>query len=59
MKFSIIYADPPWPYNNRISHKKTRFGNGAEGHYRRMTTDDRRQTDDETSVVGHSSSVVI
>jgi N6-adenosine-specific RNA methylase IME4 len=36
-QFSIIYADPPWEYNNRISHKKTRFGNGADGHYSKLT----------------------
>jgi N6-adenosine-specific RNA methylase IME4 len=32
MKFSIIYADPPWKYNNRANHK-TRFRGGACGHY--------------------------
>jgi N6-adenosine-specific RNA methylase IME4 len=42
MKFSIIYADPPWPYNNRISHKKTRFGRGVDGHYPKMTMADIR-----------------
>lgn len=35
-KYQIIYADPPWNYGSRISRgsgTRTRFGNGAEGHY--------------------------
>lgn len=35
-KYQIIYADPPWWYSSRISRgpgTRTRFGNGAEGHY--------------------------
>jgi N6-adenosine-specific RNA methylase IME4 len=36
MKYSIIYADPPWRYNNRANHK-TRFRGGACGHYPLMT----------------------
>jgi N6-adenosine-specific RNA methylase IME4 len=36
MRFSIIYADPPWKYNNRANHK-TRFRGGVHGHYATMT----------------------
>jgi N6-adenosine-specific RNA methylase IME4 len=36
MRYSIIYADPPWKYNNRANHK-TRFRGGACGHYPLMT----------------------
>jgi site-specific DNA-methyltransferase (adenine-specific) len=35
MKFSIIYADPPWKYNNRANHK-TRFRGGVHGHYKTL-----------------------
>jgi N6-adenosine-specific RNA methylase IME4 len=35
-RFSIIYADPPWKYNNRANHK-TRFRGGACGHYQLMS----------------------
>jgi N6-adenosine-specific RNA methylase IME4 len=31
-EYTIIYADPPWKYNNRANHK-TRFRGGAQGHY--------------------------
>jgi N6-adenosine-specific RNA methylase IME4 len=43
MKYSLILSDPPWQFNARIPHKeradgtkKTRFGEGAEGHYPTM-----------------------
>ena len=37
MKHKIIYADPPWWYNNRrMSGKRTRFGGGACAHYKLM-----------------------
>lgn len=34
-KFDVIYADPPWSYNGRVSHenRSTKFGSGASGHY--------------------------
>ena len=35
-KYNIIYADPPWKYNNRANHK-TRFRGGACGHYDLMS----------------------
>jgi len=38
MKYSIIYADPPWKYNSRANHK-TRFRGGACGHYPLMSMD--------------------
>lgn len=40
-KFKIIYADPPWSYNQRwsLKHHKTRFGGGACNYYKLMTTD--------------------
>lgn len=41
MKYSIIYADPPWHYNNRANHK-TRFRGGVHGHYATMTMDEIR-----------------
>lgn len=31
--YQLIYADPPWSYNQRAPHKKTSFGGGAGGHY--------------------------
>lgn len=31
-KYNIIYADPPWKYNNR-NNEGTRFGLGVHGHY--------------------------
>lgn len=34
-KYSIIYADPPWKYNDR-NNIHTRFGKGAGGHYPTM-----------------------
>ena len=38
-KYQIIYADPPWQYNNRANHK-TRFRGGACGHYDLMKLED-------------------
>lgn len=35
-KYTIIYADPPWHYNNRANHK-TRFRGGVHGHYPTMS----------------------
>lgn len=35
-KYQVIYADPPWRYNNRANHK-TRFRGGAGGHYPLMS----------------------
>ncbi len=31
-KYNIIYADPPWKYNDR-NNTKTKFGGGARSHY--------------------------
>ena len=36
-KYEIIYADPPWPYNSRCTHSKTRFGGGVHGQYQVMS----------------------
>ncbi len=35
MKFSTVLADPPWFYNQRCTHQKTKtkFGGGAQGTY--------------------------
>lgn len=38
-KYKIIYADPPWKYNPR-ANQRTRFGGGAESHYRLMSMDE-------------------
>lgn len=35
-KYNIIYADPPWRYNDR-KNKNTRFGGGVHSHYPTMT----------------------
>jgi len=35
MKYNIIYADPPWNYDDKLKHK-----GGAERHYSTMSTDD-------------------
>ena len=37
-RYSVILADPPWDYNSRATHKKTRFGGGVHGHYPTMPT---------------------
>lgn len=36
-KYQIIYADPPWRYNNRCAHSKTKFGGGVHSHYPTMS----------------------
>tara|TARA_R110000868_G_scaffold189732_1_gene433250 strand:+ start:598 stop:1203 length:606 start_codon:yes stop_codon:yes gene_type:complete len=41
-KYQIIYADPPWSYNARLT-KKTKFGGGAMGHYDTMTIDEIKE----------------
>jgi N6-adenosine-specific RNA methylase IME4 len=38
-RYSLIYADPPWPYNSRSAHKKTKFGGGVHSNYAVMTLD--------------------
>ena len=38
-KYNIIYADPPWHYNDR-RNTHTRFSGGAVGHYTVMKTED-------------------
>lgn len=35
-KYNIIYADPPWKYNDRNS-PGTKFGGGAGGHYKMLS----------------------
>lgn len=40
MSYSIIYADPPWSYNQRAPHTKSKFGGGAGGHYDVMSVED-------------------
>jgi len=40
-KYDIIYADPPWQYNNAQTLHKTSLLNGKLNiHYSTMTTDD-------------------
>jgi|TARA_R100000084_G_C4642203_1_gene144463 N6-adenosine-specific RNA methylase IME4 len=39
MNYSVIYADPPWRYNER-KNPSTRFGGGAMGHYPTMSLDE-------------------
>lgn len=39
-KYRIIYADPPWQYNSRSAHKKTKFGGGATGNYKCLSLDE-------------------
>lgn len=39
-RYSVILADPPWAYNSRSTHNKTRFGGGVNGHYPVMPTAD-------------------
>ena len=38
-KYKIIYADPPWKYNNRANND-TRFKGGAGNHYNLMTMEE-------------------
>jgi len=37
-QYNIIYADPPWRYNQR-NNKKTKFGGGVHAHYPTMSID--------------------
>lgn len=37
--YSIIYADPPWRYNQR-NNKKTKFGGGVHAHYPTMSMEE-------------------
>jgi N6-adenosine-specific RNA methylase IME4 len=37
--FDVLLADPPWHYRDR-GDAKTRFGRGAWGHYRAMSTEE-------------------
>ena len=39
-RYGLIYADPPWRYNQRSAHKKTKFGGGAGGHYETMSIEE-------------------
>ncbi len=36
MKYSVIYADPPWRYNTR-ANQDTKFGGGAMGSYETLS----------------------
>ena len=38
-KYSIIYLDPPWKYNNR-NNPSTKFSLGVHGHYPVMKLDE-------------------
>ena len=38
-KYQIIYADPPWQYNNR-ANSGTKFGGGAAKHYNLMSMEE-------------------
>lgn len=38
-KYQIIYADPPWKYNNRANNN-TKFKGGAGNHYNLMTMEE-------------------
>lgn len=44
MKYSLIYADPPWKYNSR-NNPDTKFGTGAVGKYATMSLDEIRSLD--------------
>lgn len=35
-QYDVILADPPWPYNSRCHHSKTRFGGGVSNQYPTM-----------------------
>jgi len=37
MGYPIILCDPPWPYNSRAPHTKTRFGGGVHAQYPVLT----------------------
>lgn len=36
-RYSIVLADPPWKYNQRATHSKTRFGGGVHKQYPTMS----------------------
>ena len=38
-QYGLILADPPWHYNQRAPHKKTRFGGGVHSNYQTLTLD--------------------
>ena len=38
-QYNIIYADPPWRYNQR-NNKKTKFGGGVHAHYPTMSMEE-------------------
>ena len=39
IKYKIIYADPPWPYNAR-RNPMTKFSRGVHSHYSTMAVDE-------------------
>ena len=39
-RYQIILADPPWRFNSRSHHGKSRFGLGAHGDYQGMAIQD-------------------
>lgn len=39
-KYQLVLADPPWPYNSRAHHSKTRFGGGVHSQYPVMSLED-------------------
>ena len=39
-KYDIIYADPPWKYNNNLIHRNGEWVNNADNHYPTLTTKD-------------------
>ena len=43
--FDIIYADPPWFYNNRTTHNKGKSTGGASSHYPVMTLKQLKELD--------------
>lgn len=40
MKYDLVYADPPWAFNQRAVHTDTKFGGGVHGQYPVMTDKD-------------------
>jgi N6-adenosine-specific RNA methylase IME4 len=41
-RYDLILCDPPWSYNSRCHHSKTRFGGGVHAHYPVMTDSEIR-----------------
>lgn len=39
-KYQLIYADPPWAFNQRAVHTETKFGGGVHGQYPVMNDGD-------------------